>query len=87
MSWKKLRSLRMPYEKQVLIRATCLLYGEQPKNVRAKIDRLCREIGGAHEKALRECMLTQKSIVKISMEHYIDESVIYELRKKFYESW
>ena len=87
MSWKKLRSLHMPYEKQVLIRATCLLYHEQPKEVQDKIDRLCREIGGPNEKALRECMLTKNSITQISMAHYIDETVLYALRKKFYENW
>ena len=67
MSWRKLRGVHLPYEKQVYIRATCLLWQEQPKRIREKIQRLCEECGGAYAAALWDMMCTKKSVTQITM--------------------
>ena len=87
MGFKKLRSVNLPEEKQGLVRYTCLTAAEQPKWVQEKIQRLCEKCGGAHCAALKEVMCTRRSITAIAMEHYVSETVLYELRKDFYESW
>lgn len=87
MSFRKLRGVRLPEEKQGLIRYTCLNYGEQPKWKREKIQRLCDACGGEHSRALFEVMTTRKSVTRIAMEYAVSESVLYERRKTFYEAW
>lgn len=87
MSFRKLRGVALPEEKQGLIRYTCLTYQEQPRWVREKIDRLCRECGGEHAKALHAVLCTRESMTAIAMRHHVSESVLYERRKAFYESW
>jgi len=87
MGFRKLCGVALPEEKQGLIRYTCLNEASQPKRVRDKIQRLCDAVGGEYADALFEVMCTKRSIMKIAMEHYISESQLYRLRKKFYESW
>ena len=87
MSFRKLRGVRLPEEKQGLIRYTCLNYGVQPKWVKEKIQRLCRVCGGEYFHALFEVMTTRRSITEIAMDHAVSESVIYKCRKAFYEKW
>lgn len=87
MSWKKIRSVKLPYDRQMMIKGACLFYHEQPAETREKIDRLCREIGGEYEKELKDFLTTRKTAVQICMENYVSETTLYELRKKFYESW
>lgn len=87
MSWKKLRGVCLPYEKQVLIRATCLLWQEQPKRVQEKIRRLCAECGGVYSAALWDVMTTKKSIVAISETYFVSEAELYRRRADFYKSW
>ena len=60
---------------------------EQPRWVREKIDRLCRECGGEHAKALHAVLCTRESVTAIALRHHVSESVLYERRKTFYESW
>lgn len=85
MGFRKLRGVRLPEEKQGLIRYTCLNYASQPEWMRRKIERLCEEYGGEHRRALFEVMTTRKSIAKIAMEYAVSESVLYARRKAFYE--
>ena len=87
MSWKKLRGVPLPYEKQVYIRSTCLLWQEQPKRIQTKIRRLCDSCGGAYSAALFAVMCSKKSIVEISVEYAVSESVLYALRRDFYIAW
>ncbi len=87
MSWRKLRGVHLPYEKQVYIRATCLLWQEQPKRIREKIQRLCEECGGAYAAALWDMMCTKKSVTQITMEHFVSESTLYRARIDFYNRW
>lgn len=87
MSFKKLRGVRLPEEKQGLIRYTCLTYAEQPKWIQEKIRRLCDEHGGPYSAALFEAMTSKRSMTAIAMEHFLDSSALYRARKAFYESW
>jgi len=86
-SFRKLRGVDLPEEKQGLIRYICLNEAHQPRRVREKIQRLCEECGGAYSAALWDVMCTEKSIVAIAREHYVSESKLYQLRKEFYENW
>lgn len=87
MAYKKLRGVNLPQKKQLLIRAICLNCDERPEHERQKIQRLCDKCGGAYSAALYELMTTEMSVTAISLKHHISESVLYEIRKKFYESW
>lgn len=87
MGFKKLRGVALPEEKQGLIRYSCLTYKEQPKHIQNKIQRLCREVGGAYQAALWEVMCSKSSITSIAMAHHVSETVLYELRRRFYERW
>lgn len=87
MGFKKLRGIKLPEEKQGLIRYSCLNYAHASERIRKKIDRLCRVCGGEYSLALFEVMTTKKSIVQISMDHHVSESVLYALRRRFYERW
>ena len=87
MSWKKLRGVGLPYEKQVLIRATCLLWQEQPPEVQEKIRRLCESCGGVYACALRDVMCTKKSVTQAAMEHHVSERELYRRRVAFYQAW
>lgn len=87
MGFKKLRGVALPEEKQGLIRYSCLTYKEQPKHIQNKIQRLCREVGGAYQAALWDVMCSKSSITSIAMAHHVSETVLYELRRRFYERW
>lgn len=87
MSFKKIRSVSLPEEKQGLIRYTCLTYRDQPEYLQKKIRRLCRKCGGQYGAALWEIMCTNESAVGISRRHHVSESSLYRMRKDFYESW
>ena len=87
MSFRKLRGVRLPEEKQGLIRYTCLNYKSQPDRMRKKIERLCEECGGDYKRALMEVMTTRRSITAIALEHNVSERVTYERRKAFYEKF
>lgn len=87
MGFKKLRGVALPEEKQGLIRYSCLTYKEQPRHIQNKIQRLCREVGGAYQAALWEVMCSKSSITSIAMAHHVSETVLYELRRRFYERW
>jgi glutathione peroxidase-family protein len=85
--FKKMRGVRIPYTKQGIIYFTCRDYADQSTRVQQKIDNLCMEVAGEHYAALRDILITGKSIRQISFEQYIEERTLYRLRKKFYEKW
>ena len=87
MSGKKLRGVCVSRNMQGYIRYTCLTYRDQPKHVREKIARLCRECGGEYGAALWELVCTEESAVSIALRHHVSEATLYRARKKFYESW
>lgn len=87
MSFKKMRGVRLPEEKQGLIRYTCLNYNDLRTHEQNKIRRLCEEQGGQYAAALWEVMCTREGVTSIALRHHVSESVLCTLRRKFYESW
>lgn len=87
MGFKRLRGVPLPEKRQGLIRYTCLCIETQPQWVQRKVERLCREVGGDYAEALKEVMCTNDSITSIAIRHYVSETTLYRLRKKFYVSW
>ncbi|MEN6421639.1 MAG: hypothetical protein ABFD76_06785 [Smithella sp.] len=85
--FKKMRGIRLSYIKQGLIYFTCRDYANQPLKTQQKINNLCMEIGGEYYAALRDIVISEKSIRQIAIEHYIEERTLYRLRKQFYEKW
>ena len=88
MGFKKKRGIKLSYRKQGLIYFTCLDYESQDRDTKAKIRRLCREIGGEdYFRALFAVLTTEQSVRRIAMERAVSETHLYRLRKQFYESW
>lgn len=88
MPFKKRRGIHMPYNKQGLIYFVCMNYKDMPEDIQKKILNLCMEIGQEDYRALFDVVTNDnKSIVSISLEYFISERRLYEMRKKFYESW
>lgn len=87
MIFRKLQGVRVPEEQQGLIRFTCLNYNRISKRTQQKIVSLCESIGGEYSSALFDVMCSKSSISRIALKHNVSESVLYSLRKQFYESW
>lgn len=82
--FKKMRSVKLPYEKQGFIYFTCMNYEELPDTVCAIFDKVCAEVGGKYRGELRELLITDKTAQEISMNHFIGLDALYRLRKRFY---
>ena len=85
--FKKLKGVKLSYEQQGFIRFTCLTYHNQPQKIKNKILNLCVETANEKYKALFELMTTPKTVVSISLGHFVSETTLYNLRRKFYHSW
>ena len=85
--FKKKRGIKLHYNTQGLIFFICLDYKNQPQAMQKKILNLCLTIGGENWQMLFNILTTSKSIITIAEEHHASESVLYRLRKKFYEGW
>ena len=84
---KKMRGIHLPYEEQGLVYFTCRTFKRQPKEVQDKIINLCLSAGGEHDMALFLVLTTAEPIQTIAMRCHVSPSVLYERRKRFYESW
>jgi len=88
LSFRKLRGVNRPAREQGLIYYTCMNYDRQPKHIREKIKKLCKECGGEHEEALFVLLTRENvSVPWIERNYYVSDSVLYERRKRFYERW
>lgn len=87
MSFKKLRGVHLPEPKQGMIYYTCLNLQEQPLWVKNKFERLCIQASGVYHCALRELLTTQGTVTGIAMKYHVSESMLYDARTRFYESW
>lgn len=85
--FKKMKSLKIPYNKQGLIYFTCVNYDIQPPKVQKKILNLCIESGGEYYQALFDMVTTGKGVLEISQKYYISENTAYRLKRKFYKEW
>ena len=66
---------------------SCLTYDAQPQRVKNKINNLCDKVGGEYRDALFEFVTTEKTVTEIGLKYYVSETKLYNMRKKFYESW
>lgn len=86
--FRKLKGIKIPYEKQGLIYFVCINIKDMPRDIQKKVLNLCVEVAGEDYKALYEVLTNKnKSILSISLEYYINEKKLYNLRKNFYEKW
>lgn len=85
MSFKKLRSVRLPYDEQAYIHYLCRTYTRRSESTQKRIRALCDEIGGEYADILFLVMTTRKSVRRISCDTHLSESAIYEMRTRFYE--
>lgn len=85
--FKKMRGCSLSYERQGYIYFTCKNYNKQPKEVKDKIDRLCKEVGGEYAPTLFRILTTNVSVRRAAIEGYISERRLYDLRVEFFGKW
>ncbi len=85
--FKKLRGVRVPYNKQGLIFFTCRDYTAQSEQMQKKILNACLEVGADYWQALFDVVTTDESIANIAPRHFVSDSTLYRLRRTFYEQW
>ena len=85
--FRKLKGVDLSYERQGFVRFTCLTYNDQPQEMKDKILNLCIECAKDKYQALFELMTTQKSAINIAHRHFVSDTILYRLRKKFYLTW
>ena len=85
--FKKLKGVKLSYERQGFVRFCCLTYDEQPEEVQRRIANLCVEVGAEDWQALFELMTTQEQAMALSVKHHIGATTLYRLRVKFYYAW
>lgn len=88
MGFKRLRSVPLPVEKQMLVYATCVNFAIMPQETQERIVELCQDVGGQYADALLEAM-TQKerNLDGVALKHYMASTTLYNLRGKFYMAW
>lgn len=87
MSFKKMRSVNLSYNKQGEIYFILHNYADQPEEVRRKIDALCGVIGKYHYRALFRVLTTDEPLNRIAREFYISSRWLYHLKGDFYNAW
>lgn len=87
MSFKKMRSVNLSYNKQGDIYFILHNYADQPEEVRQKIDALCGVVGKYHYRALFRALTTDEPLNRIAREFYISAPQLYRLKSKFYNVW
>lgn len=87
MSFKKMRSVNLSYNKQGEIYFILHNYADQPEEVRRKIDALCGVVGKYHYRALFRALTTDEPLNRIAREFYISVPQLYRLKSKFYNVW
>lgn len=85
--FKAYAGVKLPYFKQGLIYFTCVNYPDLSEDLKSKINRLCSEIGFNYADALFAVVTTEDSVLRISYDYHVSESVLYRLRRKFYMKW
>ena len=86
--FKKRRGIRLSYNKQGLIYFTCMNIKDMPENIQQKVLNLCVEVGQQDYRALYELLTNDnKSVLSISHEYFLNEKLLYKMRKEFYEKW
>jgi len=87
MSFKRLRGVPLPYERQGQIYFTCRNYTTERKYIRDKIDRLCASAGGEYAPALKELLLSGRSVQRVADEFHVSPERLMLVRRRFYTEW
>ena len=87
MGFRKLRGVRLSWERQGYVYFTCQTFENQPKRTQEKICRLCNRHGGEYSDALFELLTTKRSVVAVAMKYNVSDRTLYRLRREFYEGW
>ena len=87
MGFKKMRSIKRTYDEQGYICFLCRTYQRQPERIKRRIEKLCVEVGGEYSDALLELMTARKTAQEVSNKRHVSLSVLYDLRKRFYENY
>lgn len=86
--FRRRKGIKLPYKKQGLIFFTLLNYDNLSRDLKGRIDELCKEIGEEDSKALFEVLTTDsdiKTVEAIARENYTSEKKLYSLRAEFYK--
>ena len=84
-TFKKKRSIKLDYYSQGYIYFMCANYRRLPGTLRARLDRIARDVGGFDESALRKLLFDVVSSVRsVSMEYNLSEGRLNVLRDEFF---
>jgi len=89
-SFKKMRSVRIPYKHQGLIYFTCLNYDSLAPELQEKVRNICYEVAGEYFYALFQVVkygAVGALFSEVARTHCVDEGTLYKLRRKFYENF
>ena len=87
MSFRFRPRLGVSYERQGLVYFVSRTYTQQPKRVQEKIERLCRDCGGEHWRALFEFVTTDEGAVSIGLRHHVSEGTLYRAVRGYYRAF
>lgn len=90
MKFRRIRNLRISYEKQGQIFFTLANYKDQPENIKKRIDALLTEASGGYcpyYSALRQWLIDGVTLQQAAASNFVREATLIEMRKKFYEKW
>lgn len=90
MRFRKIRGIRVPYERQGMIFFTLATYDTQPDNVRRKIDGLIRTVckeDPIYIAAMRDWLIKQERWELVSLRIGVNEGTLLRYRRKLYELW
>lgn len=79
--------LKVPYHRQGYIYFVSRSYKQLPKAKRERIEGHCRQVGGEYWAALFEFVTSDTGSVATCMHHYISESLLKKLVKRYYEEF
>ena len=88
MPFRKMRAVKLPYRKQIMIYAICINFNDQPEEVKNKIMNLCTKVASYNYDVLFKLLTTEhKSSRQIAKEFYISERQLERYRVRFYNEW
>lgn len=90
MRFRRIRGIKISYERQGLIFFTMANYRALPKQAREKIDQLIRDVAKNDEiyiTALRDWLLNGTSWNSVCIRTGVNEGTLIRYRRKIYERW
>ena len=84
--FKKIRSLKIPVNRQGFLHYMCLGYANLPKELKELIDNTINDACRCEEdrKMMKEYLFTEKSLIKVALDSFASERKIYRLRAKIF---